>query len=99
MGILIERRQATHACAEVVGAVRAGADNAYGGVGARCSGVLAALLTGHSGYAIRTAVTDGGELRPAANDGDKVAPYKVRTYATNRASGQRVGGVRVQVLR
>ena len=38
---------ATHACAEVVGAMRAGADNAYGSVGARCSGVLAALLGGH----------------------------------------------------
>lgn len=42
-----EWRQATHTCAKVVGAMRAGADNAYGSVGARCSGVLAALLGGH----------------------------------------------------
>lgn len=53
--IQIELRQATHACAEVMGAFRAGADNAYGSVGARCFGVLAALLGGHGGYVVRRA--------------------------------------------
>jgi hypothetical protein len=28
-------------------------------------------------------LTDGGELTPAANDGDRLATYKVRACATN----------------
>ena len=48
-------------------------------------------------YDIRGAARGSGELTPAANDADKVATYKVRTCATNQTSGQRDGGVRVQV--
>jgi hypothetical protein len=62
--------------------MRASADNAYCSVGARCFGVLAALLGGHGGYGIRRAAADG-ELTPAPNDADEVGTYKLRTYATN----------------
>ena len=50
-----ESRLETHACAEVVGAMGTSSDNAYGSVGARCFGVLAALLGGHGGYVVRRA--------------------------------------------
>lgn len=68
MAIQLDRRRATYACAEVVGAMRAGADNAYSSIGARCFGVLAALPGGHVDTVFEgLRATDGGELKPAAN--------------------------------
>lgn len=66
MTIQMERRRATHACAKVVGAMRAGTDNTCSSVGARYSSVLAALLGGHVATmfeGLRQAVVSSRSLR------------------------------------